>query len=107
MFVEIVGCDDEKDFVADSWYADVPNDYTGLAIACGGWDAQGTCAFNQGKQHGIEKSWHSNGQLIYEKNWSEGKLVDKSVVYYNEDGSVDRIEYFKDGQMIDCKGDCA
>lgn len=54
--------------------------------------------FKEGKPHGIEKSWHENGQLKYEVNYFEGERVGYDVSY-DFDGVIKGKDYFKNGLL--------
>lgn len=63
--------------------------------------------WKDGKEDGLCRSWWGkNGQLRSEENWEDGKITDDKVIHYNEDGSILKTVYYKDGEESRCEGDC-
>ena len=69
----------QKEFTSYVWENSklVPDDYTGLVKKCVATDetekVKIVMHFKNGKEDGLRKNWHDNGQLMYEYNYREGK----------------------------------
>ena len=53
-----------------------------------------------GKNNGIIKKYHSNGQLSLDGFDSKGR---HTWIYYKDDGSLDKEEYYEDRKLISTK----
>ena len=58
------------------------------------WDS------NFSLHNGLFTSWYENGQKQYEINYKDGK-EEGLTVYYNEDGTEDYRETYKNGELLE------
>ena len=79
---------------------EVSEDYTGVAFICEEGFVKSIANYKDGKRDSVSRVWYENGQLICEKNYKDGKIIDGPVNVFNEDGSMWKIEYHKDGRMV-------
>lgn len=114
----------------DGLFNDFPEDYTGVAVVCKNGKAVMIVNYQNGKEHGlqrtfwengqlaqevnyvngkregVEKGWHDNGQLHYESTFKDGLVIDGWTTHYNKDGSFDCKILHKNGAEIGCEGNC-
>ena len=65
--------------------------------------------YTDGKLDGLYQKYHLNGQLEMIGNyiiWYRINVRDGLWEYFNEDGSLKKTETWKDGERINCEGDC-
>ena len=62
--------------------------------------------FKDGKKDGTYKSWFENGQLSYQINFKNDLVIDDKVIYYNKEGAIYKTEYYENGKIVRCEGDC-
>ena len=48
-----------------------------------------------------KENYHENGQMSFEGTYNKDGERNGKWKYYNEDGSIDRVEKYKDGVRVD------
>ena len=61
--------------------------------------------YKDGEPEGFWESYHENGQLEYKGNVKDAKQ-DGLWEFFNKDGSLKKTETWKNGERINCEGDC-
>ena len=61
--------------------------------------------YKDGKRNGLLEWYYNNGQLHNKGYLKDGKQ-DGLWEWYNKDGSLEKTETFKNGEIINCEGDC-
>ena len=61
--------------------------------------------WNYGKRDGLREFYYKNGQLKFKGYYTEGKK-EGLWEYFNMDGSLKKTETWKNGESINCEGDC-
>ena len=47
-----------------------------------------------------KREYHNNGQIKIEGNYKDGEK-DGKWTYYNKDGSIENVEEYKDGELVE------
>jgi antitoxin component YwqK of YwqJK toxin-antitoxin module len=91
---ELMDCDEVE--MGDDWDDE---GYTGLFKFCENGKATSVTERKDGKDHGLYRSWDTNGNLEIEWNYKNGKLDGISKSWYG-DGKLSDIEYFINNNKV-------
>lgn len=75
-------------------HRDTQGRYHGMATGYT-YDGYSVSQYRHGEKHGMERKYHTNGQLKYEVLYLEGKAQDGERVFYDENGSISERHGYK------------
>lgn len=67
--------------------------FNGIIAGCSGKDIGYKANVVNGKMHGEELSYHSNGDLHFKRNWNNGILEGEEIVYNSKGDTVQCVNY--------------